>query len=429
MRNLISMAAFCLTLITAFAGLVGSHHALAADKPVDAIATHLVCETYGRTKACPDFINGFIDDNPYLRQAPRSDAQLVMFVTTTSTGLNDQLHFRVVSTVAKSPAVLEVDALLNTRGTDDELRAALLPAFNQVVSLFISSQHPEAVSIAFSAAKRSVAALPKELSPWGYRLSVEGSGSQTARYASYNGYAQGVVSRVTARSIARVSLFGNYSADKAPPLMIGDQVVSLNTKAYDASLSGFIEHHLNDCWSLGFRANGSGADKRNQTRASAGATAGVEWDRYASDDPRGNQLAVAYSMGPQYERYNVLNVLSEKSATYMEHTIGIAGQFRSDHIQYYINAGATSQMFAPTRRYSLSMSPSMQWQLGDHVDLNLSVRVVKRAVPGPAQVDETDPDAIARSSYAEPLEIGGSLGVSFHWDATNGQRNNRFSRL
>ena len=78
---------------------------------------------------------------------------------------------------------------------------------------------------------------------------------------------------------------------------------------------------------------------------------------------------------------------------------------------------------------TLTLEPSISWQLGSHVDLNVSVSVVKRAIPGPADVDETDADQLARAAYAEPLALSGSFGITVHWDRTNGARNNRFSSL
>ena len=35
-------------------------------------------------------------------------------------------------------------------------------------------------------------------------------------------------------------------------------------------------------------------------------------------------------------------------------------------------------------------------------------------------------EAVTRADYAEPLRLHGNANLSFHWDATNGARNNRF---
>ena len=66
--------------------------------------------------------------------------------------------------------------------------------------------------------------------------------------------------------------------------------------------------------------------------------------------------------------------------------------------------------------------------LGDHVDLSLSVSVTKRELPE-FLIPKDDPEAIGRAEYAQSLSMNGFVSVRLHWDATNGVRNNRFTRL
>jgi hypothetical protein len=208
------------SLLSASVASLSTMTAAAENKQSDAIAIHLICESYGRTKSCPEFITGFIEENAYLRSAPRSDAQLVMFISTSRVGADDQLHFRVVSTIAKTPPSLELDAKIATRGTDDEIRAALAPAFHRAVALYIASAHPEAVTVEFTAVKPTESKALAELSPWGYQLNFDGGGSRSPRYASYNGFANGSISRTTARSIARVSISGSYPSVRCFPRFV-----------------------------------------------------------------------------------------------------------------------------------------------------------------------------------------------------------------
>ncbi len=394
----------------------------------DELGMTLECEGWGRTKACPEFLLGFIDENPYVRQAPRSDAAIVMYVTTANVGNDDQLHLRLVGNVAGAPAAIELDTKLDTRGTDDDVRKQLQPAFARSIALFVAAGNPDAVEVSFASLSQSAAPKPK-LSPWGASLNINGYGNRSGPYASLSTYTNISVGRTTPETIHRINLNTNYRVNKLPPLMIGDQVVSLNTRAWGVSIGGLSEHQICPVWAYAVRGSFGFNDRLAPTRRAGNLEALVEWDKYPSNDPRGNQLAVAYGLGLSYERYNVLNVLGERTAVYPNHSLGAAGNFRKDHVQYNLSANATAELLHPTRRYSLTLQPSITWQVGSHVDLDVSFSVIKRAIPGPAEVDETDPDLIARGAYAEPLELSGSFGISIHFDRTNGARNNRFSSL
>ena len=402
----------------------------AADKTT-ALGVTLQCEAWGRTKACPDFLLGFIDDNPYLRQAPRSDAAIFMFVTTTGVGNDDHLHFRVVGKVAGAANTVEFDTKLDTRATDDDLRAQLQPAFARGVALFIAAAHPSAVAISFTAptASDSAAKPAATLSPWDFQLRINAYGNRSNRYSSTTTYENFSLARTTPTSIHRINLSGAYRVNKLPPLMVGDQVISLNTRAWSGSIGGMTEHQLAPHWAYAVRGSAGIADRRAQTRRDANAEAALAWDRYHSNDPRGNQFAVAYGLGLAYQRFNFINVLGERFAVYPRHSLGASGNFRRDRVQYALSANADAELLHPTRRYALSFEPSISWQVGSHIDLNVSVSVIKRAVPGPADVDETDADQLARAAYAEPLALSGSFGITVHWDRTNGARNNRFASL
>ncbi|MBP9086423.1 MAG: hypothetical protein KBG15_09925 [Kofleriaceae bacterium] len=416
------------TVICAAASARSGH---AAAEKTTALGVSLQCEAWGRTKACPEFLLGFVDANPYLRQAPRSDASILMFVTTTSIGNDDHLHFRVIGTVASAANTVEFDTKLDTRATDDEVRSQLQPAFARGVALFVAAAHPAAVEFSFTAPPQNDgAATPAAaLSPWDFRLSIDAYGNRSNRYSSTTTYQNISLARTTPTSINRLNLSGVYRVNKLPPLVIGDEVISLNTRAWSSSIGGMTEHQLTPHWAYAVRGSAGIADRRAQTRRNANAEAAIEWDHYPSNDPRGNQFAVAYGMGFAYERYNFINVLGERLAIYPRHSLGASGNFRRDRVQYALSANADAELLHPTRRYALTLEPSISWQVGSHIDLNVSVSVIKRAIPGPADVDETDADQLARAAYAEPLALSGSFGITVHWDRTNGARNNRFSTL
>jgi hypothetical protein len=175
----------------------------------------------------------------------------------------------------------------------------------------------------------------------------------------------------------------------------------------------------------------SRADPKGQFDYSWTTSAGVEWDAYRADDPRGNRLALLYFVGHQVERYNIRNVRGERFAQYPIHGLIASGRVRKDQIEVGISFAVNGMLLHPTLRHNISASPFLKWKLGDHVDLSLTLSMTKRELPGP-DPDEIDPSDYAqqsRLSYAEPFALNGSLSLSIHWDRTNGARNDRFEDL
>ena len=137
---------------------------------------------------------------------------------------------------------------------------------------------------------------------------------------------------------------------------------------------------------------------------------------------------MSYGLGYRVEGYNFRNELGERFAHYPQHWLGAAGSLRKDKISYDLQVNLSSELLHPTRRYTLSASPSIEIQVGAHVDRGLSLSVTKRELPE-LDIPEDDPEAIGRAEYAQSLSMYGSFNVRLHWDATNGVRNNRFTRL
>ena len=83
------------------------------------------------------------------------------------------------------------------------------------------------------------------------------------------------------------------------------------------------------------------------------------------------------------------------------------------------------------RRRRLTVSPQIGLKLGDHVDVGLTFSLTQRELPGPDKdaLDPSDYAQLSRLSYAEPLSLSGSLSLTFHWDPTNGVRNNRIESI
>jgi hypothetical protein len=389
------------------------------------------CEEAGRTKACPAFLLGFIDAHAVLLSSPRASADVILYVTASEVALVDRLHLRFVGNLPGAPPVIELDTEIDTRAADDAQRAQLEPAFLRGIALHVAARHPGAVQVTLSEPE-DLEIVEADTTPWGIAFAFGASGDRTERFKSYNGYAEVGVLRMTRRLRLEASAYANGNLKRQPALMLDDGTeVSLDSEQW--SVGGGTEGAwlYNDGWSLGGAARIARDDPKGQFRYASSTRAGIEWDRYAADDPRGNRLSVMYYAGYQVERYNVRNVIGERFAQYPVHGVVASGTMRKDKITFGLSLSASSQMLDPKRRHHVSASPFVEIQLGGHVDLSMSFSITRRELPGPDEslIDPSDYELQSRLSYAEPLSMNGSLNVTIHWDHTNGARNDRFSDI
>jgi hypothetical protein len=424
MRVMVSVA-----LVLALTGV-------ARAEPDGPVRIAVECESSGRTKACPAFLLGFVDANEVLLAAPRGAADVVLYVSVTQVALEDRVHLRFVGEVPGAPPVVELDVALDTRGTDDGQRAQLEPAFLRGVALFVAARHPSAVTVALTAPEAAAVAKPVT-TPWGVALNLGGFGSFTGTgsedyYLDFSGNAGVSVSRLERAHRFVVSVEGYGGVTRSPPLVADDGTeISLDTKQWSVGASGNGAYLLNDCWSVGGFTRVFREDPKGQYRDGWNAKAGVEWDRFPADDPRGNRLAVAYLVGYTVERYNIRNEIGERFAHYPSHTLSASGTVRQDKVSYGLTLSASTELVHPTRRYHVSASPWIELQLGDHVDVGGSISITRREFPGPdeSEIDPSDYEQLSRLSYAGPLSMFGSINLSIHWDRTNGARNDRFTNI
>ncbi len=390
-----------------------------ADEGAGPLRIAIECQDRGRTKACPDFLVGFIEANAVLLSSPRANAQVVLYVSAVGIANDDRLHLRFVGEVRGAPETIELDVDVDTRGDDDAQRAQLQPTFLRGVALFVAALHPEAVTVALTAP--AVAAAKADTTPWGTSLRFNGFGSWSGPYRSGNGSARLDLTRVLPTSRLKATFGGFGGISRQPP--VGG--VSFNTTQWSASGGLSYDRHLNRCYALEFATSTWRDDPKGQYRGGWEGNVGLEWDRYPSDDPRGNVLAVAYFVGYRVEGYNFRNVLGERFAHYPYQRLAVSGSLRKDKVGYNLNLEFNSELIDPSRRYTLSASPGIEIQLGDHVDLELSLSVTQRELPE-FLIPDDDPEAIGRAEYAQSLAMNGFFGINLHWDATNGVRNNRF---
>ncbi len=390
------------------------------------------CEDGGRTKACPAFLLGFVDANKVLLASPRAGADVVVYATATEVALIDHMHLRFVGRMEGAPGVIEIDLELDSRATDDEQRAQLLPAFLRGIALFVGARHPEAVTVTLSAPAAVAAAGAAAGSPWGFLVEISGNGNYTERYRSAAGNLNVIGRWITRERRALAGMFSEAGVNRQPPLTLDDgTIVSLDTNSWAIRPGAEYIELLNEHWSTGVGSYTSFEDPKGQFAYSNRTRAAIEWDRFASDDPRGNRLGVFYSAGWVTERYHVRNEIGETFATYPIHGLSAVGSMRFDKLQLALEMEFEAQLLHPMRRRRLTVSPQIGLKLGDHVDVGLTFSLTQRELPGPDKdaLDPSDYAQLSRLSYAEPLSLSGSLSLTFHWDPTNGVRNNRIESI
>lgn len=155
----------------------------------------------------------------------------------------------------------------------------------------------------------------------------------------------------------------------------------------------------------------------------------MEYNRYPSDDPRGNALAVTLLVGAQVDYYNRTNTLGEDDAAFPTQVLVGSGAVRFDTVTFSGDLSIAAQLAPFFQRYVINATIETEIAINDHVDLQIEFDATQQAIPGPAAIDLSSYEEVARSSYAEPLAMNGYLSMRCHWDNTNAARNNRFEAL
>jgi hypothetical protein len=402
----------------------------AASPAVAPIRVAIECEGNSRTKVCPVFLLGIIDANGVLKPSPRAAADVIVYVTATQVALVDRIQLRFVSRMTDAPAQLEIMVDVDTRGTDDEQRAQLAPAFLRGISIYVGARHPQAVGVTLT----SPASVKKadEGSPWGLQFLLGANGNYTENFQTANANFNIVGRYVTRERRALAAIFSSGGLSYQPPLVLDDGTrIDLDSQRWQIRGGGEFIELLDKHWSVGIGSFTNFDDPKGQHVYQNRTRAAVEWDMFQADDPRGNRLGVFYSLGWVTEKYQLRNDRNETFATYPVQGLNAIGSVRHDKISFGLQLEAEAQLLHPLRRHSVTLSPFIQIKVGDHVDLELSMQLTRRALPGPDPdaIDPSDFEQQSRLTYAEPLSLGGSLMLNIHWDPTNGARNDRIEAI
>ena len=404
---------------------------VAGAQTVSPVRVDVECEQPGRTKTCPAFLLGLVDANKVLLASPRADADVVIYATANAVALDDQLHLRFVGHMPGAPPVIELDVMVDTRMTDDQQRAVIEPVFLRGLALFVAARFPDAVAVALSTPKH-LTSTRTSTSPWGASIALNGNGSYTANYRSATAELElrGVYITREFRALTLETVGGGLN--KQPPLTLDDgTMVSLDTTQWQFSYGGEAIRLLDEHWSVGAGSYMQFMDAKAQYDYYLRARGALEWDLFPADDPRGNRLGVFYHLGWAVDRYNIRNELGERFAQYPLTGIDATGSVRHDGISYGLTLSSDIQLDHPTRRHTFTAAPFVTFQIGSHVDLGLTLSVTQRELPRPdlAAIDPSDYQTLSRLSYAEPFALTGTVGLTLHWDPTNGARNDRITSI
>lgn len=382
------------------------------------------CQSQARVDACT-YLQGALDAQAVVAVVPRSDAQVLLYVNATTEASEDKIFLRFVSNMEAVPLNFEQLVSVDSRLSVDEQREQLEPVLLRGLAPYVSITFPDAVQVTFQIPEDSTIVAEKS-SPWGLTTWMGGWGSWLGDYQDLSVWVGGALYRITDQQKQMLSGGYDRSIERQPSLDINGSEVSLTSDSSASYASLLSAWNLNDHWTVGGIIRNGHDDPEGQFLLSSRFHTGVEYNHFPSDDPRGNQLAVGYLIGGQWDQYNQTNALGQDQALFPTHMILATGSIRVDTVEIELDLSAQAELLHPTQRYVLGANGSLDLTLGDHVDLSMEMGLTQQAIPGPATLDRSSYEAVTRASYAEPLDIYGHLNLNIHWDNTNSARNNRF---
>ncbi len=389
-----------------------------------ALRIHVECQQQERVAAC-DYIRGSIAASELLVSVPRSDDQVTLYVNVTTQANDDLVNLRFASELPEAPATYVLTEIVDSRADAEEQREQLEQAFLQGDAVYLALAVPGSVRVELEVPSEASESSPKT-TPFGMGLYCGGWGRWSENYQSASGWAGIYGYRLTNRDKIGLEVHTWYDYERQPSLEVDGAEVALVSSSYGVNGKIGGAHNLGEHFAVGGMLRGGRDDPEGQFQATLRAHGGVSWDLFPSDDPRGNQLAVAYLVGVQADRYNRTNVLGEDQAVFPTHMLLATGEVRFDTVELSADVGVQAQLNAHLRRHELRARGHVEVAVGDHLDVFLRAGITRRAIPGPLDIDSSSYEEVTRTGYAEPLELDGNVNLHFHWDHTNGARNNRF---
>ncbi|MSQ04342.1 MAG: hypothetical protein EXR71_21090 [Myxococcales bacterium] len=402
--------------------------ALAEPAPWSPLRVSLDCQSDARVDICT-YVQGSLDALKVVAVVPLSDGQVVLHLNATRESTSDFIQLRAVSDakspVPRAPASFEQQVEIDYRLPVDEQRELLEPALYRTLAPFLSLAVPGAVSVTLTAPEGTTIAT--KTTPYGFAIWAGGYGNWSQQYPSLSMWSGVSVSRTTNESEQELWVNYDRSIELQPSLVVNSTDVALTSDSSALIGATTASWNLSKHWSVGGNVRGGHDDPEGQYLGTVRAQAGVEYNLFPSDDPRGNVLAIAWIAGGQADWYNQTNTLGQDRAFFPADAALASGSVRIDTVSLGIDLALKSQLWPFFERYVLYASIDTDITLGDHVDFSIQMEGRQQAIPGPAEIDTSSYEEVTRASYAEPLDISGFAKLKFHWDNTNSARNNRFS--
>ena len=386
----------------------------------------LECQSAYRVDACT-LLRGAITEQKVLRSVPRSEADVTLFVNVTGAGNDDRVYLRVTSERDGALPLFEQFAVINSRQTVEEQRAALQPLLARALAPALLVVNPQAVRISLVVPTATEA--PSATRAYGFSVWAGAWTSWTEDYQYRNYWTGANLRQVKADRSGYLSTSFDRNVERQPSLRINGEEVSLSSDGYEASGQSLYERNLGERWAVGGMLRAGLTDPEGAYARAARAHVGADYNWFPSDDPRGNRAALTYLLGGMYNDYNQINVLGEETALLPTHLLIAGGNVKVDRMELNLDLGLGAELLHPSRRYEAYGSVGMDWRIGDHVDLRFNVSALQQAIPGPATIDLTNFEEVRRASYAQPLQLDGNFNLHLHWDPTNGVQNNRFENV
>jgi hypothetical protein len=371
------------------------------------IGVHVECQSYGRTRACPDLLPGVIGEEPLLIRSEAGSADVIVWVNTVAVGAVDELHLSFTSErpdmTASSELVVETDRY----ATDDELRDVLRQAVRRGLAPFVAQRFPGSVKVELLA---PTGVREAGISAWDY--AVMGQGWYTRGYGSQSNAALGLRIRYTTLDeLASFTVDGSYT--RWDP---GAAALAQVTRLLRVNGELRWEHRLAGNLWLGALAGGFlfdnefGAGERGALHATAAMRL------FPIDDVRGNQLTVVYGIGGtvRHDRWDGEEPTLEWHPT---HGVAAIAEVRVDRVRLLGSFSVYSSLDELGTKV-LDGYQSIDWMVTRRVDVGFSFRESQQYFPGDFGYNGTP-----------PVELSGAFYIRLHWDRDNGVPNASFPPL
>ena len=382
------------------------------------------CQTEMDIDVC-DYVGGYLAATPGLRSVERSHADVVIYTNVSGAGIEETILFTVESRGELSPTQFEVRRVLPSRTDAEASQSEIAEMTLQVLSPYVLQLNPTALSIALEEVGEEDED-DEDDSPYGLSLYTGSWFYLTSGYKNYEVWGRLSLSSVEEDRRWYVAMASESGWNQQPPLVIDDVAYSLDSSTSAVSGEILYARDLNPTWSVGGTVSAGMEDQEQRFERTGRFHMGVERNWFPSDDLRNNRFAVAYLLGVQGDRYNQTNVLGETAAIFPKQMLLASGSVRKGGSEYSFGIDLIADLLHPARQYMVSGWMDGSFFLGDHVDLNFWLSATQQAIPGPAEVDQSDFEEITQGAYAEPIEVNGTIYLHFHWDRSNGALYNRF---